>query len=166
MKGSHGDDALHADDYDPPGPLPHCRRSPDPLRRQRWLAWAGAPAHQSLAGERVRVRAHVGGARRARPAVRRRPAGVRRLPTPGGPPVPQGHGRVPGPAHRRGRPRHAPHRRAGRRDLGRPVRRGRASGADRRCDRRHGRSFIDAGHFVWEEAPAEYASIILDSILW
>jgi len=23
---------------------------------------------------------------------------------------------------------------------------------------------IDAGHFVWEEAPAEYASIILDSI--
>ena len=25
-------------------------------------------------------------------------------------------------------------------------------------------SLIDAGHFVWEEAPAEYASIILDSI--
>jgi pimeloyl-ACP methyl ester carboxylesterase len=25
-------------------------------------------------------------------------------------------------------------------------------------------SSIDAGHFVWEEAPAEYASIILDSI--
>lgn len=25
-------------------------------------------------------------------------------------------------------------------------------------------SIIDAGHFVWEEAPAEYASIILDSI--
>jgi pimeloyl-ACP methyl ester carboxylesterase len=25
-------------------------------------------------------------------------------------------------------------------------------------------SVIDAGHFVWEEAPAEYASIILDSI--
>jgi pimeloyl-ACP methyl ester carboxylesterase len=23
---------------------------------------------------------------------------------------------------------------------------------------------IDAGHFVWEEAPAEYASIVLDSI--
>jgi pimeloyl-ACP methyl ester carboxylesterase len=23
---------------------------------------------------------------------------------------------------------------------------------------------IDAGHFVWEEAPAEYASVILDSI--
>jgi pimeloyl-ACP methyl ester carboxylesterase len=23
---------------------------------------------------------------------------------------------------------------------------------------------IDAGHFVWEEAPAEYASIILDAI--
>jgi pimeloyl-ACP methyl ester carboxylesterase len=23
---------------------------------------------------------------------------------------------------------------------------------------------VDAGHFVWEEAPAEYASIILDSI--
>ena len=23
---------------------------------------------------------------------------------------------------------------------------------------------IDAGHFVWEEAPSEYASIILDSI--
>jgi pimeloyl-ACP methyl ester carboxylesterase len=23
---------------------------------------------------------------------------------------------------------------------------------------------IDAGHFVWEEAPTEYASIILDSI--
>jgi pimeloyl-ACP methyl ester carboxylesterase len=23
---------------------------------------------------------------------------------------------------------------------------------------------IDAGHFVWEEAPKEYASIILDSI--
>jgi pimeloyl-ACP methyl ester carboxylesterase len=23
---------------------------------------------------------------------------------------------------------------------------------------------IDAGHFVWEEAPAEYASIILDTI--
>ena len=25
-------------------------------------------------------------------------------------------------------------------------------------------AIIDAGHFVWEEAPAEYASIILDSI--
>ena len=25
---------------------------------------------------------------------------------------------------------------------------------------------IDAGHFVWEEAPAEYASIILASITW
>ena len=24
---------------------------------------------------------------------------------------------------------------------------------------------IDAGHFVWEEAPAEYGSIILDSIM-
>jgi hypothetical protein len=23
---------------------------------------------------------------------------------------------------------------------------------------------VDAGHFVWEEAPAEYASAILDSI--
>ena len=23
---------------------------------------------------------------------------------------------------------------------------------------------IDAGHFVWEEAPAEYASIVLDSL--
>jgi pimeloyl-ACP methyl ester carboxylesterase len=23
---------------------------------------------------------------------------------------------------------------------------------------------IDAGHFIWEEAPADYASIILDSI--
>jgi pimeloyl-ACP methyl ester carboxylesterase len=23
---------------------------------------------------------------------------------------------------------------------------------------------VDAGHFVWEEAPTEYASIILDSI--
>ena len=23
---------------------------------------------------------------------------------------------------------------------------------------------IDAGHFVWEEAPAEYAAVILDSI--
>jgi pimeloyl-ACP methyl ester carboxylesterase len=23
---------------------------------------------------------------------------------------------------------------------------------------------VDAGHFVWEEAPAEYASIIIDSI--
>jgi pimeloyl-ACP methyl ester carboxylesterase len=23
---------------------------------------------------------------------------------------------------------------------------------------------IDAGHFVWEEAPAEYASAVLDSI--
>jgi pimeloyl-ACP methyl ester carboxylesterase len=23
---------------------------------------------------------------------------------------------------------------------------------------------IDAGHFVWEEAPAEYASIVLESI--
>jgi pimeloyl-ACP methyl ester carboxylesterase len=23
---------------------------------------------------------------------------------------------------------------------------------------------IDAGHFVWEEAPEEYASIVLDSI--
>jgi pimeloyl-ACP methyl ester carboxylesterase len=23
---------------------------------------------------------------------------------------------------------------------------------------------VDAGHFVWEEAPAEYASIVLDSI--
>jgi pimeloyl-ACP methyl ester carboxylesterase len=23
---------------------------------------------------------------------------------------------------------------------------------------------IDAGHFVWEEAPAEYASVVLDSI--
>ena len=23
---------------------------------------------------------------------------------------------------------------------------------------------IDAGHFVWEEAPAEYAAIVLDSI--
>jgi pimeloyl-ACP methyl ester carboxylesterase len=23
---------------------------------------------------------------------------------------------------------------------------------------------VDAGHFVWEEAPAEYASIILDSV--
>ena len=23
---------------------------------------------------------------------------------------------------------------------------------------------IDAGHFVWEEAPAAYASIVLDSI--
>jgi pimeloyl-ACP methyl ester carboxylesterase len=26
-------------------------------------------------------------------------------------------------------------------------------------------AIIDAGHFVWEEAPAEYASIILDSIM-
>jgi pimeloyl-ACP methyl ester carboxylesterase len=25
-------------------------------------------------------------------------------------------------------------------------------------------ALIDAGHFVWEEAPAEYASIVLDSI--
>jgi pimeloyl-ACP methyl ester carboxylesterase len=25
-------------------------------------------------------------------------------------------------------------------------------------------AIIDAGHFVWEEAPAEYASIILDAI--
>ena len=25
-------------------------------------------------------------------------------------------------------------------------------------------AIIDAGHFVWEEAPAEYAAIILDSI--
>ena len=24
---------------------------------------------------------------------------------------------------------------------------------------------IDAGHFVWEEAPAEYASAVLDSIM-
>jgi len=24
---------------------------------------------------------------------------------------------------------------------------------------------IDAGHFVWEEAPAEYASAVLDSVL-
>jgi pimeloyl-ACP methyl ester carboxylesterase len=23
---------------------------------------------------------------------------------------------------------------------------------------------LDAGHFVWEEAPAEYASIVLDAI--
>jgi pimeloyl-ACP methyl ester carboxylesterase len=23
---------------------------------------------------------------------------------------------------------------------------------------------IDAGHFVWEEAPAEYASIVIDAI--
>jgi pimeloyl-ACP methyl ester carboxylesterase len=23
---------------------------------------------------------------------------------------------------------------------------------------------VDAGHFVWEEAPAEYASIVIDSI--
>jgi len=25
-------------------------------------------------------------------------------------------------------------------------------------------SIIDAGHFVWEEAPAEYAAIVLDAI--
>jgi hypothetical protein len=25
-------------------------------------------------------------------------------------------------------------------------------------------ALIDAGHFVWEEASAEYASIVLDSI--
>jgi pimeloyl-ACP methyl ester carboxylesterase len=25
-------------------------------------------------------------------------------------------------------------------------------------------AIIDAGHFIWEEAPAEYASIILDAI--
>jgi pimeloyl-ACP methyl ester carboxylesterase len=25
-------------------------------------------------------------------------------------------------------------------------------------------ALIDAGHFVWEQAPTEYASIILDSV--
>ena len=26
-------------------------------------------------------------------------------------------------------------------------------------------AILDAGHFVWEEAPTEYASIVLDSIM-
>ena len=123
-----------------PGPVPDGRRSPDPLRRQRRLAGAGDPAHQPLAGERLRVHADVGHACRARPPVRHRPAGVRRIRTPRRPPVPASDGRVPGPAHRRGRSGHAPHRRARRRDLGRPVRGGGASGADRKRDRGHGRS--------------------------
>ena len=116
------------------------RRSPHPVRRQRRLAGAGAAADQSLAGERLRVRADVGHACRARPPVRRRPAGIRRIRAPRGSPVAAGDGRVPGPAHRRGRSGQAAHRRAGRRDLGRAVRRGGTSGADRERDRRHRRS--------------------------
>jgi len=34
---------------------------------------------------------------------------------------------------------------------------------DERLPRSH-LAIIDAGHFVWEEAPAEYASIIIDAI--
>ena len=77
---------------------------------------AGGAADEPLAGEPVRVRADVGDARRARPPVRRRPARVRRLRTPGRSAVSARDGRVPGPAHRRGRSGQAAHRRAGRRD--------------------------------------------------
>ena len=132
--------SLSTDDHVDRAAVPDDRRTADPVRRQRRLAGAGGAADESLAGERVRVRADVGHARRARPPVRRRPAGVRRIRTPRRSPLAASDGRVPGPAHRRGRSGHAAHRRAGRRDLGRPVRGGGASGADRERDRRHRRS--------------------------
>jgi len=46
-------------------------RSPDPVRRQRWLETTGGRAYQSVAGERLRVQADLGLACRARPPVRR-----------------------------------------------------------------------------------------------
>ena len=54
--------------------------------------------------------------------------------------LPAGDGRVPGPAHRRGRSGTAAHRRAGRRNVGRPVRGGGTSRAVRERDRRLRRS--------------------------
>ena len=94
---------------------------------------AGGAVDESLAGEHLRVRADVGDARRACPSVRRRPTGVRRVRAPGGSPVSTSDGRVPGPADRRGRPGEAAHRRAGRRDLSRAVRRGGASASGSRA---------------------------------
>src|SRR5215470_12337529 len=39
---------LHANDDDPTSPLPDYRRSPDPVRRQRWPAGAGDRSHQPV----------------------------------------------------------------------------------------------------------------------
>ncbi len=138
--GSSAEDALHAYDHNPTSALPYRRRSPDPVCRQRRLAGTHRPAHEPLAGERVRVRADLVHACRARPPLRRRPAGVRRIRTPRQSPVSAGDGRVSGRAHRRGRSRQAPHRRARRRNLGHPVCGCGTSGADRRRDRRHRRN--------------------------
>ena len=100
-------------------------------RRQRWPAGAGAAADEPVAGEPLRVRADVGDARRARPIVRGRPPGVRRV-----------GGREDlcrlerwassSRADRRGRSGQAARRRAGRRDIRRSVRCVGTSAADRR----------------------------------
>ena len=55
----------------------------------------------------------------------------------------------------------APRSGAGRRNRGRPVRGGRPGSRQRLASRL---VIIDAGHFVWEEEPAQYASAVLDSI--
>ena len=91
---------LHADDNDPTRPVPHRRRCPDPVRRQRWLAGAGGAAHEPVAGEHLRVRADLGHACRARPPVRRRPAGLRCIRSARRSLLAAGDGGVPGGAHR------------------------------------------------------------------
>ena len=99
-----------------PAAVPSDRRPEDPVRRHGRPAGRDAAADQPVAGEPVRVHADVGHPRRARPAVRRRPAGVRRVRAPRRSALAPRDGRVPGPAHRRGRSGSAAHRRAGRRD--------------------------------------------------
>ena len=114
------------------------------MRRHGRPARRDPAADEPVAREPVRLRSHVGHPRRARPAVRGRPARLRRLRAPRRSALAAGDGRVPGPARRGGRPGPAAHRRARRRYPGCAVRGSNAPGAVCQRDRRHRRSRVSA----------------------
>ena len=122
---------------------PHVQfRSVDGLRI-RYADSGGSPdrraAHQPLAGEPLRVRADLGHACRARPPVRRRPAGLRCVRAPRRPLSPRAMGGFLRRLIDEAELGPSAHRRARRRHLRRTVRGGGATGADRERDRGHRR---------------------------
>ena len=125
----------HEHDTASRGPRSHRRRGASQVRRRRRHRGADDSANQPVAGEPVRVHAHLGDPLCSRPALRRGPPRVRRIRRPRRPARPARHGRVPRAARRRDRTRPAVHRRTGRRDPGRPVRGRRPPWTVRRCGR-------------------------------